>query len=352
MKITYFSDITHGRDNNLNLVRMIAASSVLISHAFPIALGEGATEPLQVVLRGHSLGNLAVLVFFAVSGFLIAKSYDRKQDWKLFLSARCWRIYPALAAVLALTVLFGFFFTTAPRQEYLVSGASYFVSNLSLARLQYPLPGIFEANPYGPAINGSLWTLVYEVICYLGILALGLLGLLRSRLLWVVIVLTGLALVTANAFWPLPVRIANMVLLGAPFIIGSLIYAWRDRIPASFGIAAILLASAALARDSVLFDALLSVALAYSVLLVGFVRMPILNHYNRLGDYSYGTYIFAFPIQQIVASYGVTSPYLLIAVALPLTLLLAVISWHFLESRCLAFAHRQGARPTKAVKQA
>lgn len=160
-------DMLAGRDNNLNAIRMVAASAVLVSHAWPITLGAAAAEPLFRE-TGQSLGHFAVAVFFGVSGLLIARSFDRRRSMIHFLVARVLRLYPALLAVAILTVVVGGFMSRLDLAAYVRSPETwtYIPANLSLAFMQYPLPGVFEGNPYGPPINGSLWTLFYEVACY------------------------------------------------------------------------------------------------------------------------------------------------------------------------------------------
>ena len=111
--------LASGRDNNLNLIRMVAAAAVLVSHAWPIALGAGTPEPLSQ-LTGHSLGSLAVYVFFAVSGFLIMASFDRTRDPVAFLAARTLRLFPALfVSLLLVAFVLGPVVTTLPVAEYL-----------------------------------------------------------------------------------------------------------------------------------------------------------------------------------------------------------------------------------------
>ena len=102
-RMIYIGDISNGRDNNFNLLRMIAAGAVLVSHAYPIALGNGAVEPLSSLLQ-MSLGTLAVLSFFAISGFFISQSFDRRNGLVDFAVARILRVYPGLVVVLFLTV--------------------------------------------------------------------------------------------------------------------------------------------------------------------------------------------------------------------------------------------------------
>lgn len=92
-------DLSAGHDNNFNLLRMLAATGVLVSHAYPISLGAGAVEPLESLLKGTSLGGICVMIFFAISGFFISRSFAGKSSLKSFLRARALRLFPALAVV-------------------------------------------------------------------------------------------------------------------------------------------------------------------------------------------------------------------------------------------------------------
>ncbi|NJO13828.1 MAG: acyltransferase family protein [Rhizobiales bacterium] len=114
---------------------------------------------------------------------MIARSFDRASSNIRFVAARVLRLFPALLVVLALTMLAGVSVTTLEPARYFSDPATltYVPRNLSLALLQYPLPGVFADNPIGPAINGSLWTLFYEVVCYAAVFALGIAGVLRKR---------------------------------------------------------------------------------------------------------------------------------------------------------------------------
>ncbi len=133
----WLGDVCGGRDNNFNLVRIAAAAAVLVSHAFPIALGTGATEPLQPLI-GRSLGWVAVSVFFAISGFLIARSFDRKMRLIDWIVARIMRLFPALLVVLLLTgLVLGPLVTVLPEGSYFSDPrvATYVLRNLTLLRL-------------------------------------------------------------------------------------------------------------------------------------------------------------------------------------------------------------------------
>ncbi|UYV15865.1 acyltransferase family protein [Porphyrobacter sp. ULC335] len=338
-------EVLAGRDNNLNVIRMVAAAAVLVSHAWPIAWG--AADPL-FALTGSTIGHFAVAVFFGISGLLIARSFDRRRSYAHFAIARVLRLFPGLLAVLVLTVIAGAWFTRLSLQDYVTRPETwrYIPANLSLYFLQYPLPGVFESNPYGPPINGSLWTLFYEVACYGGVVVLGLLGGLRSR--W--LALGALVLVALFHFagewmtgegglplWGLAVPVGLLASLSFPFMLGTFAYVWREHIRLSGWLALLLWVPVPFMAAGLLMESWIVLALVYSSLWFGFVPKGALLAYNRLGDYSYGVYIYAFPVQQAVAYLvpGVT-PAANIALALPVTLVLAVLSWTLVEARALS----------------
>lgn len=346
-----FGDRAAGRDNNFNLIRMIAASGVLVSHAWPITYGGGVVEPLESELHGITLGTVCVYIFFAISGFFITKSFDRSVGIGRFLLARALRLFPALIVVLCLTVLAGLWLTTAPVDVYLAAVPDYLLRNLTLFRLQYVLPGVFEDNPFGPGINGSLWTLNYEVLCYLGVFLVGIAGLLRAPRGFALAFAAVIALCLLAPLLPYQPRLVKLLELGLPFALGAGAYVWRDRIPLGPGPAAVLaaLAVAAWWGPADLFRPVFVLALSYWVFLLGFARVPALLGYNRLGDYSYGMYIYAFPLQQLAAHWGTLWPSHNMALALAMTLPCAVLSWHLVEKPALSRVPRS-RRP--AVQEA
>jgi peptidoglycan/LPS O-acetylase OafA/YrhL len=329
------------RDNNFNLIRMLAAGAVLVSHAYPIARGTGAIEPLASSL-GISLGTVGVLVFFAISGYFISQSYDRRRPAE-FWAARLLRIYPGLLAALLLTVLMlGPAFTELPIGTYLTDTKTWLYTpyNLSLLRLQYDLPSVFAANPYPGTINGSLWTLVYEVGCYGMVAALAGLGITATHGRFVAFLLTYLVLIAAVKVLGLTAmlgRVAGAELLTLPFVIGMTFYHFRHRIRFTLGGCALVGCLALLAQGGVCAREAVTTFCCYLVFYLGYLPFRPLRAYNRVGDYSFGTYIYAFPCEQVGAALlrGV-SPFGLIVVSLPVTLALAVSSWHFVESRMLA----------------
>lgn len=336
-KAPRIADRAQGRDNHFNLIRMIAASGVLVSHTWPIALGPEAVQPLKPLL-GLTLGTVCVYVFFAISGFFIAKSFDRSVTRRRFLEARALRLFPALIVVLILTVLVaGLFVTTAPPAVFWADVPGYLLRNLSLIWLDYDLPGVFESTPYGPPINGSLWTLFHEVVCYAGVFLAGICGLLRAPRLFAgafVLVVLGCLAVPALPVHPKIVALASLAL---PFAIGTAFYVWRTHVPLHWGLAVGLALLAGLSVGTIAFKPVFALALCYWVFWLGLGQMPALLAYNRLGDYSYGVYIYAFPLQQLAASHGAVTPLVNMALAFPVTLICAVLSWHLIEKPALSF---------------
>lgn len=328
------------RDNNLNLIRAIAATAVLVSHAYPIALGPGTPEPLRATV-GYSLGSLSVLVFFAISGFLIAQSFLRTSSWQSFAAARVLRLMPGLIVSLILVgLVVGPLITAVPLGQYFTDSTlfRFLFGNASLVFMQYTLPGVFETTPY-PAIVGSIWTLFYEVVCYGGVFVLGLLGLLNRRWIATTILTSMLAVIYLADLAQLDLyfRLENLKYLAPPFIFGMLACLWRDRLPLAWWLLPLTAILPVLAHGTAAYALSLCLALTYWTLWLGFVPGGAIRIFNRLGDYSYGIYVYAFPVQGLaVYLMGDQSPALNMLYALPPTVLLGVLSWHLIEKPAMA----------------
>lgn len=346
LKSVVISERAQGRDNNFNLLRMIAASAVLISHAFPLTLGPSAAEPL-LASTGYKLGTTAVTIFFAISGFFITKSFDRRNSVPDFLLARVARIYPGLIVVLLLSAfVLGPILTNLPLGTYFSDRHTwtYVPRDLLLRHQQYPLPGLFQNAPAGTAVNGSLWTLYYEVSCYALVVLFGLLGITRPAVFPLVLVLAiGLILTIPQSEGGGLTGAA--AILSLPFALGAAAYIYRDHVPISALLALALVAVAAACRWTSVYPILHAVALSYGAIWFGFACIPGLRAYNLFGDYSYGMYIYAFPVEQVIAStLRPASPWITIAISLVLTFALAVASWTWVEAPALANRHALAAR--------
>lgn len=342
------STLTKDRNNNLHLLRISAALAVLASHSWTLATGDASLEPMRAA-TGMSLGSLAVDVFFVASGFLVTASLLTRGSAVDFFWARCLRIYPALLAMVLLTVVaLGPAFTSVPLADYLTADRTraYFVGNsLVVSGIQYLLPGVFEHNPWPGAVNGSLWTLPLELRMYgtllMAWLLLKIAGTWRIRLMRLLI--PGLAmfyaayllrdLVSAEPSPP-DLRLKFMFFVGA----SCQVYKHQINLVASGA----LLAAAALAASWMLkplyFPTVFMAAMPYLLLYLAFVPGGPVRQYNKLGDYSYGVYIYAFPVQQmLMATHPGLSPWCLLLTSCLVTLGLSALSWHCIEQHALTF---------------
>ncbi|MEM7317767.1 MAG: acyltransferase [Pseudomonadota bacterium] len=334
-------DAAASRDNNLNLLRMIAAILVLVSHAWPIALGPYAIEPMQD-WSGKSLGWFAVLVFFGISGFLICGSWCQHPDPVRFIDRRVRRLFPGLIASLVLVALvIGPLITALPPGKYLTDPATWIfvVQNSFLLPLVPHLPGVFESNPV-TAIAGSIWSLPYEAACYAAILGAGWLGLLRggsaARGLLTLCAAAQIALIVAAQAVELHPRLALLAELSQAFMAGSVMWFLRGRLWLDLRIAAGSVCIAAACVSTPLFEPLSAISLTYAALVLAYVPAGYIRRYNAVGDYSYGVYIYAFPVQGFAIHFaGSMNPWQNIALSLPPTILLAILSWHLIEKPCL-----------------
>jgi peptidoglycan/LPS O-acetylase OafA/YrhL len=329
------ADRIGSRDNNFDLLRLLAAWAVLVSHSYALV---GEPQPLEQY--GATLGNVGVLVFFGVSGLLIRRSWEYDPSSRAFWGKRALRLLPALATVAILTdFVLGPLVTTRSPANYF-SSVETWVYPLRVT-LMFPfgagLPGVFEDNVYAGAVNGSLWSLPVEVAAYAGLAVLGVAGLLRRRRL--VLGLTLLSLLWA-AVWVMvtPPSVAQIFVLAA-FAVGCAAYSYRDRVVLSWPIAAASLAVCILAvwAPLPLRTVAWTVSVVYLTLFLAYALPPVGRFVTRHGDASYGVYIWAFPIQQTVVQIAGSSigPWTLIGIATPVVWVLAQLSWHLIEAPAL-----------------
>ncbi len=340
-----------GRDNNLNLLRILAAFAVMVSHAWPIVYGPGTPEPLQS-MTGYSLGTIAVMIFFGLSGFLIVASWDRRRDPAVFLASRARRLLPGLWVMLLFTVLIlGPSFGVLTTARYFEDPETwrFLALNAAIMPVVPELPGVFVDNPY-PAAAGSIWTLHYEMLCYLIALFAGMAGLLTRRGTFSLLVLISIAAGIAAALGGgMPGRLQNLLLLGLPFAMGAAAWAWRDAMLIGLPGVLTLVTGAWIFSDTAMFQILFTASVVSGALWLGFVPCSLARWYNRAGDFSYGAYLYAFPVQGAVQQLFMPStPIGHLVLAIGPVLVLAVLSWQFVEKPWL---HRRGRVPTRRLRR-
>jgi peptidoglycan/LPS O-acetylase OafA/YrhL len=333
----------HG--NNFDAIRLGAAALVIVSHSFEIAGGPGAWEPLRAFTGGQaSLGGLAVMAFFVLSGFLLAKSWRSKPVLSQFIWRRSLRIAPALVTVVILTV-----FVIGPLLSAL-NPAAYFtdretwdyLANLALYTKHDGLPGVFDGAVYPHTVNGPLWTLKFEVLCYVALASFGALGFLR---LWPVLaLLAGLYVAhiagAGGEHGGVAYYLFKFADLGRGFFVGALIALLAPRLASSGRMALLCVGVMIVAAPAGLFDLALPLFGGYALLVAGLAATPVIRRAGRFGDFSYGLYLWGWPVQQVVATALGGAWFVNSAIALPLALCVAVMSWRLVEAPALALKDR------------
>jgi len=340
-----------GRDNHFNLIRFFAAIAVIFSHSYDLSLGSNALEPLKK-LTGYSLGSLAVDIFFFTSGYLVTASLLKKKNSYDYFKSRILRVYPGLIfSVILTTFLLWLLLSKLSFYEFFSSSLTleYIIKNSTLIfGVAYELPNTFHENPYPIATNGSLWSLPHEIRAYIALYlmfyVLKKTRLLNSKegtkaiflLVWCSVAFIPNTLIlfdistphTVNLFFPL----FNI------FLSGSLIYLFREKITLSVRNVFICVT---LSFVLYLFYRNLAIAiypliLGYIVIFLSYFYKGFLLNFNRLGDYSYGLYIYAFPIQQyFVSTLTNVTVMELFFLSLITSIAFAIISWFLIEKPIL-----------------
>lgn len=333
------SETQRDRYPNFNAIRLFAAMSVIFSHAFAIA-GEGQNEPLARLLGpADFIGIYAVFVFFIISGFLVTQSALKSRSpiqfaWKRFL-----RVYPAAIVCCVICVVIGAFFTTDSAQGYMKDGLKYLAINTAFpGKMETVRSVLFYRDPendFGILLNGSIWTIRQELFCYA---IMAVLLVVRAVRLPVLLVLLALSVAWSLTSIETDQEIINSFKMAGPaFFAGGVLYLLRPRHAFSPIIGAACLCGVVLAAFTGHLLEAFPVLAAYPVLLLGTsntIRLPSLK---RLGDISYGTYLYGWPTEQLArAALGDQARWWsVLALSLPSALLLGWLSWHLLERRAL-----------------
>lgn len=322
------ADRAGSRTNSLNLFRLLLALTVVTSHEWP--LGGYGKEPQ---LAHAALGQWAVAGFFALSGFLITQSRLRSPLGQFFLR-RIFRIYPGyLVCLLAIAIMF------APLSVVLGSGsinwdssASYVADNAFLKIEQNGIQSTLANVPFANAWDGSLWTLFYDFGCYA---ALGVVLCLSIRWHRPAVVGVWLACVTSETFLAPAVvddrTVDNFLYLGSLFFAGAVTALYASRIRSDWRIFALCIPWLAVAGSLNVLQTLGGFAIVYVCLWLGTV-LPF-GAFARKYDLSYGVFLYAFPIQQLLTELHANALPVEAAIALAISIAIpvALVSWLAVE---------------------
>ncbi len=341
------------RNNPFDLLRIVFATLVLLSHASELTDGNRSRELLYRFTRsGLTFGQVAVDGFFLLSGYLIVQSWLGDPQLVNFLRKRVLRIVPGyLVAVVLSTVAVGL----------LAPGVTPFFSRIdgsflkSAFLLTSPVtPPVFPGHPF-PNVNGSMYTIAYEFRCYLLVAVLGLCGLFRRPIVCLaatLVLLCSLLYITPfeHMHWH------KQDLLGLPaltirftaiYLVGCCFYLFRNRIAFRPWIA--LVAVALLAAGFAFVPSIAEFALVlcggYLMFYLGGMHLPSLSAMRRFPDISYGVYLYGWPVESLWIWYHRGSPWITFLASTIICCGLGWLSWHFVERPALALKRSPGSAP-------
>jgi peptidoglycan/LPS O-acetylase OafA/YrhL len=347
------------RSNALNAWRLTLAMGVILWHSWSVAGRQVSFAPAHQLLR-----DVWVDGFFAVSGFLITWSWCRHPRVRDYFAARGLRILPGLWICLIITAVVIAPISVAIKGDsaakLLLSRApiEYVFENSAVLLVKQDIGGTPSGVPVPGIWDGPLWTLAWEVLCYIAIAGLGVAGLLRRR--WFIPAALTLAVLWSALLPPWgvfadvieaqhriedPATAAFLVQAIAArffvmFLAGALLYQFRNAIPARWSLVALSVVTVLVASFLPNYRLVAAIPLAYAIIVSG-----ALIHNKRLRlrtDLSYGVYIYAWPVQQllVICGLGILNPFVFAVVSAIGTLPLAAMSWFLVEKPAISLKSR------------
>ena len=339
------------RQNGFDSIRLLAALLVIFSHAFLLTSGNYDDEWVHMATGGQTtLGSVAVGAFFVISGLFITASFDRSVSRADFVRKRALRIMPALVVVISLTVfVLGPLLTTLPLDAYFGNRETWtYLGHMVFLPVTAFLPGVFEGNTL-PTVNESIWTLKYEVICY----AITFFTMMLARRARVIVLAGWIASFLIVRFWPnadfvsgFEYYIVATARMFRFFGTGMLLYLFRDRVMISPRLAWACLAITVAGTQTPVFLEICAVFGGYALIVFGFLAPAAFRQLARRGDWSYGVYVYGWPVQQVTALFidaARDNAYVNSAISLVCALVLGWLSWTLVEHPALRFKPRRSS---------
>lgn len=330
--------------NNITILRHLAALLVLVNHSFDL-MGRSASDPIRLLTGGYtSSSRIGLIFFFFISGLLITQSLFSSDNIKHFLWKRILRIYPAVIAVVLLTVFvvgpiftglsIGDYFSHQMTWEYLFGG-------MSLIRLRFYLPDTFSEQ----GVNGSLWSLPIEFRFYILLAIFFVAGILKNGARRTAIILFILVVYLFYGYLPqsaLSAYFGPYVRWSAFFFLGSYVYFFREKIKMNFWILLALLVLWYLMRDIEIAGRFTElICFSYMVLFLSYHTPVVGKKFFSKNDFSYSIYIYAFPIQQMILHCFAdkVTPWGLAGLTAIALIPFCYFSWHYIEKPALRLKH-------------
>ena len=337
------SEIAPTGSNSFGVVRLLAATLVVFSHATGIVYSDAVKEPLAA-FTGHTLGWHAVNMFFCLSGLLIMASMERTSSTLQFLWARFLRLYPAIIALIFFMFAIGAMMSAEPFSAFTFVDLS--ARTLLLFGDSATLPGVFASNPLADVLNSPLWTLRYEVFCYLFLAAsFTVIAAIRNRFPTFLsfktfsLIVMVVCVVHMNFFYDekTATNDSHFARFVFAFFIGAWVWQWRDALrPSLIGLLAFGALNLVLLFFGIHYAPIQIVMASYLAIYVGSLNFGALARFTDRQDYSYGVYITAFPIQQIVyIELPEASPLINFAISMLIALPISALFWNLIEKPAL-----------------
>ena len=324
------------RPSGFDYMRIILALAVVLWHVNDLVWGRMGEAWWQTALFPFAM--LIVPMFFSLSGFLVAGSFERNKSLITFLGLRVFRIMPALVVeVLLSALILGPLLTTLPLGDYFSSPVFHAYFWNILGEIHYYLPGVFEQNPF-TQVNGQLWTVPYELICYVVLAGFAVLGIYRkASWLWYALLLCyGLQVLNTILRPREDVISATGSTVVMSFIAGLLLYRYRTKISWSLTLCLVTAAVSLWLATIPAGQRFAPLPIAYMTVYLGLLNPPR-NKLLLSGDYSYGIYLYGYPIQQalIAANPVFRVWYWHLLAVVPAISLFAAFSWWVIEKPVL-----------------
>ena len=342
MKMQTLGDLDQQGDNNFDLIRFCAASLVIFSHSYLIT-NQFSEEPLHKLVGFLNFGSIAVFTFFTISGYLITKSIFKKQSLKRFVWARILRIFPALTiSSFFCALIVGPAITSLSIDNYLTSVDvyRYGFGNATLLDMVPFLPGVFKNNDYPGYINSPIWTLKGEILMYISVFFLGCINIYRSKNSikreFPLIIVVFIYVIALQLNYDYVFKSALPWILF--FMLGVLVYALRRYLSIRISYLIILWGVVLILMHLKIFGYKYYIvpALVYGIFVISYHPSLQMGKFSKYGDFSYGLYIYAFPIQQILMTVNPDMTTIAnFSFSYAITFPIAVLSWHFVEKPAL-----------------
>ena len=334
------------KNNNFDFLRFLFALLVVISHSYPLSGGNESSQWIYHITNGQIvLAQIGLSGFFIISGYFIFQSLERSKSILDYLKKRFLRLFPALGVVLLLSILLAPFVYEG-KVSFLNNKDvyTYLPYNLSLYGFQSSIKGIFDTNSYH-AINGSLWTVRYEFSLYIALALLFFCKKQKQLVLFLTFFTFVLFFVLYNfylsrfggssLFGLLGLHVLN---LGTFFIAGSLCACLQfEKIKNKGLLLGTSILILVLAIKFNYYDSVKHIIFPIVVLLIGFIPLPFISTFGKMGDMSYGIYIYIFPVQQTLMYFFKMDTYTLMFTSVLLSISFGYLSWHEIEKKALKY---------------